>query len=90
MAWATTSNLMDDIHETLTQLDVDGDDKLAHTKCRLFNAAIKVMAVELEHARLTQRLRDDSLPAIVLNGRGGGAVKKLPASPSAKRKKSAA
>lgn len=64
MGWKTTTDILDDIHGTLQRLRAGGDRDQAHVECRAYHAAAKVLAIELEHARLTSRLQGDVLPGV--------------------------
>ena len=82
--WKTTNDLLGDIHGTLKALRGGGDIEIAHAECRLYNAAAKVISIAAEHARLTNRLEGDVIPAAVF-----GESPEPKALPKAKGKKAA-
>lgn len=68
--WATTADLLAEIkaaHQRLIDGEVDVDQ--AHAEARQLGVAAKVIDIEIQHARLTGRLRqgDDTLPPIKLS-----------------------
>jgi hypothetical protein len=69
--WATSQDLLASIHEAHERLRSKETDAItAHAEARLLGAATRVMAVSLEHARLTNRLIEGSsiLPGMSLGG----------------------
>lgn len=66
--WQSSREIMDAIEASHTKLlNGESTGEHAHVEARLFGNALKLLAIELEHARLTGRLRDGSedLPAFV-------------------------
>ena len=59
--WDSSKDIMGAIESSFTKL-LNGDSTAehAHVEARLFGNALKLLAIELEHARLTGRLRDGS------------------------------
>lgn len=71
--WRTSHELLDTIHEAHGRLKRgDTDAATAHAEARLLGAATRVLAINLDHARLTNRLREGSalLPTMELSGAG--------------------
>ena len=64
--WKTTGDLLSDIYDTRAVLLASKDVEMAHAECRLYNAAIKVVAVGLESARLSGALGDGGIPSVAL------------------------
>lgn len=55
--WANSSDLLATIHEAHQRLKNNETEAMtAHAEARLLGAATKVLAISLEHARLTGRL----------------------------------
>jgi hypothetical protein len=70
MAWKTTEDLLNSIKDATDRL-VGGETPVdeAHAEARLLGVASKVIALRLDHARLTGRLEQglDRLPDIKLD-----------------------
>lgn len=67
--WNSSQDLLDTIHSAHERLkNKETDAMTAHAEARLLSAATRVLAVSLEHARLTSRLQEGSaiLPAMLL------------------------
>jgi hypothetical protein len=67
--WNSSRDLLKTIHEAHSRLKNKETDALtAHAEARLLGAATRVLAVSLEHARLTNRLVEGSatLPAMAI------------------------
>jgi len=76
--WNDSNDILEDVQDTLTRLrakEIDPDD--AHAETRLLNTAVKMLAVQLEHARLTGRFHagDDAMPTFRMGA--GKAQKQL-------------
>lgn len=72
--WNSSVELLETIHDAHRRLKEKETDAIsAHAEARLLNSAAKVMAISLDHARLTNRLKEGSaiLPAMLL-GKGEG------------------
>ena len=81
--WHNSTDLLEAIHDAHGRLVRKETDAMsAHAEARLLGAATRVLAVSLEHARLTGRLIDGSslLPGMALEGDVISAVA-LPAEP---------
>jgi hypothetical protein len=67
--WKTSQELLETIHDAHGRLKLNETDAAtAHAEARLLSAATKVLAISLEHARLTGRLKQESseLPGMTL------------------------
>ena len=61
MMWNSSQDLLASIHEAHTRLKLkETDATSAHAEARLLGAATRVLAITLEHARLTNRLTEGS------------------------------
>jgi len=72
--WNSSTDLLDTIHKAHRRLvEKETDAMTAHAEARLLAAATRVLAVTLEHARLTGRLAEGSalLPAMTLEAGEG-------------------
>jgi hypothetical protein len=69
--WHNSQDLLESIHDAHHRLKSKETDAItAHAEARLLGAATRVLAVSLEHARLTNRLVEGSaeLPGMRLAG----------------------
>ncbi len=67
--WKNSNELLATIHDAHQRLkNKDTDPISAHAEARLLGAATRVLAISLEHARLTERLKsgDAELPVMTL------------------------
>lgn len=67
--WSNSQELLETIHDAHERLRNNQTDALtAHAEARLLGAATRVMAISLEHARLTNRLKegDVTLPVMMI------------------------
>lgn len=85
MMWNSSHELIETIHEAHERLKRKETDAItAHAEARLLGAATRVLAISLEHARLTNRLKEGSseLPDMGLGHAGasltGGTVMDVP------------
>jgi hypothetical protein len=81
--WNTTSELLFAIYDAHHRLvEKKTDVVTAHAEARLLNAATKLLAVNMEHARLTGRLTKGSrsLPTIGIEQDLPAVIKQKPAS----------
>lgn len=59
--WKNSNDLLAAIHDAHQRLKSKETDAIsAHAEARLLSSATRVMAISLEHARLTSRLREGS------------------------------
>lgn len=71
--WSSSQELLEAIHDAHDRLRTNQTDAMtAHAEARLLGSATKVMAITLEHARLTNRLKegDSMLPVTLIQGSG--------------------
>lgn len=72
--WSSSQELLETIHDAHERLRNNQTDALtAHAEARLLGAATRVMAISLEHARLTNRLKegDATLPVMMIQAAQG-------------------
>ena len=73
MAWKNTDELLESIQQSTKRL-VGGETPVdeAHAEARLLGVAAKIMALRLDHARMTGRLKQGSslLPDMDLRNEG--------------------
>lgn len=61
MAWKSSTELLAEIHGAHARLVTNETDAVkAHAEARLLGSAAKVLAIQLEHAKATQRLQEGS------------------------------
>jgi hypothetical protein len=73
--WNSSQELLETIHDAHERLRRNETDAItAHAEARLLGAATRVLAIGLEHARLTGRLKEgmDSLPIMIIDSAGDG------------------
>lgn len=78
MSWNTSTDLLTEIQEAHRRLVAgESDADRAHAEARLLSAGVKMLGVQLEHAKITERLKQGSnlLPAFVIEGQAVAAVK---------------
>lgn len=79
--WKNSNDLLESIHEAHNRLkEKKTDAATAHAEARLLNAAVKTIAVTLEHARLTNRLREHgaALPMMSFEEHAGVSPRRKP------------
>lgn len=86
--WGSSHEILKSIyavHDLLKEGKIDAS--TAHAHARLFNGGIKLLAVSLEHAHLTQRLSKGigSLPVMNIDD-GAAASTRLPTSKRARKR----
>ncbi len=64
--WETTRDLLEDIYSARKAFKTTGNVDAVHAECRIFNAAIKVVEIGMEHARLTNRLANTGIPSVAI------------------------
>lgn len=68
--WANSTELLETIHDAHTRLKTGVTDAIsAHAEARILGAATRILAITLEHARLTGRLEQGStvLPLMTID-----------------------
>lgn len=81
MAWRNSHELLNDIQAAHERLVADETDAAkAHAEARLLGSAAKVLNIQLEHAKATQRLEQgsDVLPGFTIGGAAEAAAKRKP------------
>lgn len=66
--WRNSAELLATIHDAHRRVkDRETEPDAAHAEARLLGAATKVLAISLEHARLTNRLTDGNADLPTMN-----------------------